>query len=171
MSRITKHIASEMAKKLGAKSLGKLETLRDETEESIRGIIYNRLPAEVVDLEKKFPKYLNTDNSYHPTYKKEFGSAVFYFKEAIPSPIHNGYSSKSISLLPKNVADLDKLAHKYAKAETAHKALIQKLEDSLYALRTYKKVTEQFPEAVKYLPKVKREHSIALSLVELRKLV
>lgn len=146
MARITKEIASEVAKKLTSKKTEEIKTLENELETKLEGFILKKIPKEVLDLFKKHPNYFNTTYSFRLS-----GNGLNYeylqTKNSIPYTGNNSFlpsieEAELLLSLNNKINDL-----KQKKSE-----LFREIENLLYNLRTYSKVNSEFPEATPYLP-------------------
>lgn len=146
MKRITKAIAAQMADAMTKEKRTEISKAWDELKAECLDILHRRTPKDVVELSKKHPEFFNfrTSISLGITFGyKSVGLDGSYIESSVSShlPMSKGDVKKIGKLLSRH-DDLNKEVNK----------LKLDLENTLYALKTYKRVTEAFQEAVPYLP-------------------
>lgn len=163
MSRITKQIAEEVAKKLVAPKKEKLKARNKEFSMNITELCLSRIPAEILDCYYENRSYFNTTHYFRPT-GNGWQMQHLDLSEELPSPNGNSFS---FEMDVKTSNALLKEFNRNKDQKEQIEELQRDLENILFNLRTYKAVTENFPEAAEHLPKIVN-NSIALNLSDIR---
>jgi len=146
MSRITKEIASQVAKKLTAKKLEEITNLEKEIATKFEAIYLNRLSKEIKETFKKHKNYFYTRSQFQVS-----GSGFDYFYVNTLNEVP--YNRNSSFVATKEDADvLLPLINNKKLLKGNYDKLIIEIEALLYGLRTYSKVISEFPEAEPFLP-------------------
>lgn len=160
--RITKQIASDVAKELVAKKSKENGKVWIELCEKIHKSILKTIPKDLLEISEKYPNYIK-------------GSQVVKI-------IGNGFNHESINIsktfpctdwsriytpTEEEGKEWISLFNKYHDERKKISELYRDIENCLYNLKTYKAVEENFPEAYKYLP-VKIATSLSINLSDIR---
>ncbi len=146
--RISKELAEKIAYKMTLVTYEKVKELKEAFCYAVTELYKKEIPAEVAELFKKYPSYVNT-NSQIRLNGNGWNYEHVNLAENVPSD-NNGYDT----LVPtsKQSDALKKLKHQYEDAQKAYKKLLSDTENALLMLRTFARIKEQLPEAEKYLP-------------------
>jgi uncharacterized protein (DUF4213/DUF364 family) len=162
MSRITKQIAESTAKALVQSKKAENNVLEKEFKYMILNEILKDIPKEILDFNKKHPRFVKRTTTVQIS-GNGWDFQTVYLDEEIPSPNGN-----KIQLVPNE--ELSVLLLKRFTDFTHKKELVKKLEQDLgitiFNLRTYKSVQENFPEAFELLPKIVN-NSVQLNLSDI----
>ena len=160
--RITKQIASEVAKELVAKKRKENGKVWIELCESIYESIKKKIPKELIDFSNKYPSYTRMSQIV-----KLVGNGFNH--ESIN--LNNAFPCRdwSLTYVPTNEEGEKwiKLFNKYHEQRESISSLHRDIENALYNLKTYKAVEENFPEAYKFLPE-KITTSLSINLSDIR---
>lgn len=147
MSRITKDIANEVAKKLTQNKTDEIENLENELRLKVHDIVKKRIPDSIIKLFKIHPNYF-IKKSYFQFVGNGMNHKGFYINNELPF-IQNNVVEPS-----KLEADtILKLDNEITNLKTKRNTLRSEIRELLYSLRTYSKVISEFPEAEPFLPK------------------
>ncbi len=144
---ITMAHAESVAEKLAHKSEKKLEKLKNKTREEVKATIISMIPKDVYNTFLNHSSYVRTTSSMNLNilgYGRQFS-----FGTQLPQASWS-WSTEIRTACAVHVTKL-------AKAENKHKALVREFYNAIRALKSYKNITLQFPEAVPYLPKVEKK--------------
>ncbi len=146
MSIITKAIASEVAVKLTAKKQDEIKKLDLKLKEQFEAVYLKSLPKDVVSAFENAPNYFNTSNSVQVS-GNGFNWQSLGFTKKMPVLRNCSYqlSDKEATLFLKKYNEIE-----YKKSKC--RDLIYEIENALVSLRSYKKISETFPEAIPFLP-------------------
>tara|TARA_Y100000034_G_scaffold29728_2_gene36228 strand:+ start:4184 stop:4720 length:537 start_codon:yes stop_codon:yes gene_type:complete len=160
MARITKAIAEEVAAKMVAKKIEKQNNLRDSIVQVLYDFYMDDLPNGMRAMYKKHKKYFNVTSfvSFSPEYDltrhnrfalrfdgdKRKSNRTNYLDIPGDGMIKN--------LTKKEQKELLEMMDAYDSFKKQNIELREDLERALYGLRTYKRVEENLPEAVEFLP-------------------
>ncbi|OYX86772.1 MAG: hypothetical protein B7Y83_00090 [Flavobacteriales bacterium 32-34-25] len=163
MSRITKQIAESTALALVKGKYSKLSKKETEFKQMIEELLLNKIPEDVLKFFKKYPNYTETSNTVVLS-GNGWNFERIALKNEIPA-IHGG----QIQYLPEPETAVKLLSlfngHKDLKKQIER--LKKDLEITIFNLRTYKSVQENFPEAFELLPKIVN-NSVQLNLSDIR---
>jgi len=162
MSRITKQIAEEVAKKLVAKKRETLKLRTKEFSEKITKICHEKVPFEVLVVFEKHPNYFHQTSTFKPS-GNGWNFQNLNLSHSLPSQA--GYFSFEMEVETSN--ELLKEFNKNKDEQKQIDELQRDLVNTLLNLKTYKSVTENFPEAVEHLPKIVN-NTVALNLSDIR---
>lgn len=121
-------------------------------------------PTEIKELAGKYPEYFEFQDRIGFYGTNGFGYENYKIEGRIISKA--GIISYT-SISPENAKKLKKLDDEIQDKRKELEDLVRELEILLYSLRTYAKVTEQFPEAVPFLP-FKTTSALAINIQDLR---
>lgn len=158
--RITKAIAENVAKELTKKLDGKIKEHQADLRAVVTDIAKSSIPKDVLACYKKHPSYFNDRQKVSLC-----GNGLHYDEVPLLDKLPIDYYYKpnekdSASILARlnNISKLKKEA--------------EELENDIYvalvALKTYKRVEQEFPEAVQYLPESSQCVAIAIPMKDLR---
>jgi len=160
MSRITKEIAEQVAKKMTEDKENEIIKINKQLTNTVTDFVLKTIPEEVIEFNEKFKGYIDMRSNV-----RLIGNGWNY---------ENLSLSKSIPLKKQdfipNVKQSDilkKLKEEVSDKEKHLQQLRRKIGIALYSLRTYSKVAIEFPEAVPFLPK-KQETSLAININDIR---
>jgi len=157
---ITKLIATEVAEKLTDKKRLEIVNLKTDLSLVFEGIVLKSIPDEVIKLYKKYPNHFETKRSFQLC-----GNGFEYQYLGVTKDIPHYKSSftpneEDSKLLINKLNEIKDLKKKYDE-------LFKEIEITLFSLRTYKRVEENFPEAFLLLPN-KTTYAVALNISDLR---
>jgi hypothetical protein len=165
MSRITKEIASQVAHQLTAKKREVLKELNTKFRAELKRMYVEDTPNEIKELAEKYPEYFNFRDRIGFFGTNGFGYENYRVEgSVITKSGDNSYANIS----SENASKLKKIDYEIEDKKKELKDLVTELEILLYSLRTYAKVSEQFPEAIPFLP-YKTTSALAINIEDLRK--
>ena len=142
--KITKEIATEMAKKMVSKEREIIKKERQDLYDEIEKTIYKTIPTEVLDF--GFKEYLNKTNLVVLcSARSQWPIHHFYLKEELPS---SRPSEIKYTLSPRE----EKLLQSLDKRDRELNNLKENISNTIYNLRTSSRVEKEFPEAIPFLP-------------------
>jgi len=146
MSRITKEIAYQVAKKLTEEKQKEIDLLNKSMGELVYSVVLKTIPEEVITCYNKHKTYFDTNSSVRFN-GNGFNFQYFNMPKSLPLPDRmispNDEDSKGILAQFNNIQNKDKEL----------KLLRKEIEVALFNLRTYNQVEKEFPEAFPHLPK------------------
>lgn len=163
MSRITKQIAEEVAAKLVATKKEKLKERNLVFSQKITELCWHKVPSDIAVLFEEYPQYFNTSSTFRPS-GNGWNSQYLSLVQEVPSIYENSFS---FEMEVKTSNALLKEHNRNNDEKDKIKMLERDLVHTLLNLKTYKSVTENFPEAAAYLPKIVN-NTIALNLSDIR---
>ena len=148
MSRITKELATSIAKKLTEKSSLNVDALKKEYGCLIAAIYNEQVPEEVNSAYIKHPKWFYTRS------RISFTGFGFHWEnvQVEKHVICNSNSDAHLELNAKIADKITKAKRKVDKALEEYRKLFSETENALLALRTYKNIEENIPAAKPFLP-------------------
>jgi len=155
MTRISKTAAHEAAVALVAKQRLDLEEQEKRLTHVVTSLVLDRIPKEVHAFYEKFPQYVKKTSSARLTglgWNREW----LQLEANVP---YNGSGSGTFELVfetkqhEKAANGLKDLHNAFIQSKRDLTALRCDIENTLYALKTLKAISEHFPEALPYLPK------------------
>lgn len=159
--RITKELANNIAR-------GLLKTKTDEISEFSKSIreyateIYKRqIPENVLKLFKSNKEYINTSCSV-----RLIGNGFNYDYQAIDE-LPSTLTHPHLVFTNEEAEKLLSMRYRLEALKKDREELKKEVEQTLISLGTYKRVSENFPEAIPFLPKVKNAE-IVVDLTKLR---
>lgn len=154
MTRISKTAAHEVAIALVAKQRTELEEQEKRLSHVLTSLVLDRIPKEVHDFYEKFPQYIKTTATARLT-----GLGWNYEWLDLEGRVPCVSVGNSFELVfdtkqhEKAANGLKDLYDSYEQSKRDLKALRYDIENTVYALKTLKAISEHFPEALPYLPK------------------
>ena len=146
MSTVTKAIATEVAIKLVAKKKEAIEKLEKELKSLTVDAYKKTVPKEVLDVFEKYPDYIRT-STYCSLSGHGWDWQILKFGVTLPKKNNSGTQFDA-----KTSEKLRKLFDKIQADSTKMRKTLHEIEVTLFNLRTYKRVEENFPEAFALLP-------------------
>jgi hypothetical protein len=165
MTRITKEIATQVAVQLTSKKRELVKELDVKFRSELKRMYVEDTPIDIIQLEVKFPQYFEKRNRIGFNGTNGFGYEVYSIEGTVIATINGAYYTK---ISPENSKILKTLDNEIQDKKKELKDLVTELEILLYSLRTYAKVTEQFPEAVPFLP-YRTTSALAINIEDVRK--
>jgi len=146
MSRVTKEIASKVAKQLTAKKLEEIINLEKEISTKFEDIYLSRLSKEIKETFKKQKNYFYTRKQFQVS-----GSGFDYIYINTLNDVPYNKNSSFVAT-DEEAKILLPLTNKKKLLKGNYDKLVIEIEALLYGLRTYSKVIAEFPEAEPFLP-------------------
>ena len=165
MTRITKEIATQVAVQLTSKKRELVKELDVKFRSELKRMYVEDTPAEIKELAVKHPDYFQfrTRIGFYGT--NGFGYENYLLEGSVVS---KNTSAEYCNISAENAKKLKKLDNEIQDKKKELKDLTRELEILLYSFRTYAKVTEQFPEAVPFLP-YRTTSALAINIEDVRK--
>lgn len=164
--RITKEIARNVANQLTSKKRKELYELQERFKDELLKTYLEDIPKEIKELAQKYPYYFKKSNSISFGGCNGFSYEYFSLSESV---IIKQSSSYYTEISSENAKKLNKIHNKIQDKKNEITELFKDLEIALYSLKTYSKVSEQFPEAIPFLPKsITTELSVNISNIRKR---
>ena len=163
MSRITKSIAESTAKKLVKTKREVIASLENQLSNEVQKQITSKIPLDIIQFQEKYPKFITTSSTVIIS-GNGWNFERVYLNKYLPSP-----NSSQFEFLPnpKIANRLLLIFNEIKDKKTAIEELQNDLENTIFNLRTYKSVQENFPEAYELLPKI-ANNSVQLNLSDIR---
>lgn len=166
MSRITKQLAEFVTNKMTEAKKDLISQKQSQLDGFIIAEYYKTLPDKIVKIfrDKELKKFIDTKKSLQFGGTFGLGYNTMYFSEYFP---YDGTqrafcptkeASEKIILLQR---EIDQLGEQYNE-------LWDGIFYALLALKTYKNVEREFPEALEHLPEVEKSSAIMLNIGALR---
>jgi len=160
--RITKSIAEYVAKQMVSEKKRLLQEKKDVLKSTCTEMYKRQIPKEVLSLWKNTPVWLKT------TYSVRLNGDGFSYEcqdiEELPRPNNR----EPFLAFENNEAETILSArNEIQKMNTEINSLKSEIEQALLSLVTFKRVSENFPEAVPFLPKIQNT-SLVVDLSNLR---
>jgi len=165
MSRITKEIATQVARDLTTKKREELKVLDTKFRSELKRMYVEDTPIEIKELEVKLPQYFEKRNRIGFNGTNGFGYEVYSIEGTVIATTNGAYYTK---ISTENAKILSSLNNEIQDKKKELNSLVKDLEVLLYSLRTYAKVSEQFPEAIPFLP-FRTTSALAINIQDLRK--
>lgn len=159
--RITKALAESTAEKLCDKFEKEIEICKSNLSKYVTGALKSKVSKEVFDFYKKNPGYINCINQF--SLGKDFSWTRVSLTEPIPSNV-----AEELELTKAEYKEANKLLKAIDKAKVDFKQTKKEIISALIALRTYKRVESDFPEAFKILPPASQVLLPSVNLKNLR---
>jgi hypothetical protein len=160
MSRITNDLAESIAKTMTAKQSQTIEELKSKQKQITLDYIMKGIPKEVKELFDKNSKYLNYNSGV-----RFWGNGCQGLYVNIGKHPTDGLN---ITPEPEFAKELVKLDNAIQKKQDALYELKQSIENALKAMRTFKRVRVDFPEAGEFLPPDGKSMLPAINLSSIR---
>jgi hypothetical protein len=154
MTRISKTAAHEVAIALTKNQRIDLVEQEKRLSHVVTSLVLDRIPKEVHDFYEKFPQYVKTTGG---AYLKGlgWGGDFLTLEGSVPNigHNHNFVLNFETNQHEKAANGLRKLYNNLQQSKKDLTALRCDIENTLYALKTLKAISEHFPEALPYLSK------------------
>lgn len=146
MSRLTKSMAEDVAKDMTQKIKNDIAAKEDQKAEIVKEVYLKTVPQKVKDFFAEFPKWTSTHS-----YIRFEGVGVKYecMHLGVQLPM---YDNTTILLDEETSNKIEAINREISDLKKKHQRLYKNTLEILLNLKTYKKITEQFPIAVDYLP-------------------
>jgi hypothetical protein len=164
MSRITKEIATQVARDLTTKKREELKVLDTKFRSELKRMYVEDVPNEIKEISVKHRKYFDFRSRISLNGVNGFGYESYSIDGEVIVPTSGAYYTNISS---DNAKILKKLENEFQDKKKELNELIKDLEILLYSLRTYSKVSEQFPEAIPFLP-FRTTSALAINIQDLR---
>jgi hypothetical protein len=151
MSRITKEIASAVAKELCSSKQSEISDLRKELQITMRKYYLSILPDNIVVQFGENSEYFKQVSSVKITGENISNMYKYY---SIGDALPQSNSFERLNLTPKQSLNIVRIFDLIDDKEKAISDLKISIEVALYNLRTYGNVEKQFPEAFEKLPPI-----------------
>lgn len=165
--KLTKQECSEIAEKMTISIQREIDTIDNYFNNLARETLESKVPKDILksfSADSKEKEYIKTTKSVHIIL--EHNRWVYCRFKAVP--VENTNNTK---LKDDSKEKASEMYEKKEALETKKKLLIKQLEEVLYKLSSYKRVSENLPEAIPYLPKVKESELPATNLKEFREML
>lgn len=148
MSRISKDLAGQIARKLTEKSRIATEKYLKEYQKLVTDLYEEQIPQAVKDCFKKYPDWFYT--RLHVT----FAGHGFSHESITPTKnlICNEGTSSTLILTAKIADQLTSAKRKWLKAKDNYDQLRLESEQALLTLKTFNNIRKELPEAAPMLP-------------------
>lgn len=153
---ITKDLANDVANKMTAKLKEKAYAYYEQARLIVAKEFENDTPKEIIQIAKKHPLYFNMyesvslqDNGNHKRVDFPVPNVPKIYNSGIPL-----FNNGNYMLSELKDAEVGKLLQKKDELLKKRRDLISSIEATLYDLRTYKNVEEQFPQALEFFPEI-----------------
>lgn len=160
--RITKQIASEVAKQLLAEKRKENDKNWIELSKKVYESVLKTVPKEIIELHEKHPSFVRTSRSI-----KLIGNGFNHEYVNTSKEFPCEHYSKNYVPTAKEGVEWIKLLNDYNDGKESIKKLNSEIELALYNLRTYKAVQENFPEAYELLPE-KTSTALSINISDIR---
>lgn len=168
MKQITKQIASDVARKMVCATIGKsIEALKKEIGARGDEMVRASIPSIIFDVMGKYPGYISKTNGFRLVSDGLECQYRIFANTSYPSNGGCGYFEVNRTTLDWFISKGDELK----KLESEACKMRVQIEKTLLALRTPKRVAEDFEAAMEYLPIEKEEARISLPIEELNVLI
>lgn len=165
MSRITQALAEDIAKALTKHLRQQYEESHQKFKDKVREYYMASIPSEVIDFQKHLPAFIATTSTVYfdgNGFSNEFENV----NPSVPTKAGGGYTRISLSKEQGKV--LQKMQNEYERQMDFWKFTKEETYNALLALRTYKNITDKFPEAAALLPPVAASTALIPNLEKLR---
>jgi hypothetical protein len=164
MSRITKTIAENVAEKMVATRIEAAKLKENIFLELLYDKVKYEIPKDVLSFYEKHQNYFKNGSEVRVS-GNGFDYQYFCLDKKLPRKDNYG----RIEYFPsqKDAKELLSYMDAYQLVYKEAKELRKEIEVTLFNLRTYKSVQENFPEASEYLPKIQTT-ALALNISDLR---
>jgi len=151
MGKISRAVAYTAALKITEPIKYKADQLLREISEYVESIYLKEIPSDVKEVFEKFPEYIDKNTGCYVSGPGLSSTYYVKFKKFLPSK--NGYSA-NLLLNNKESVKLIKMKDEQEDLNAKYKKTTQEIEETILALGTHKKVAENMPEALRFLPEV-----------------
>lgn len=148
--RITKELAKMMAGQILTNNAQEVSDAREAYCQAVTDVYKTQIPENVMELFGQYPKWVSITDSVRLE-GHGFRHDVVSITESLPC--QNDDSYVYLKMNAAIAAKLVKLKNRHAKLAEAYRILKSNTTNALISLGTYKRISENFPEAVQFLPK------------------
>lgn len=149
MSRITQDQAKQVSIDMTKSLKDKLDYAKITLSELMSGIMYRRTPQVIIEAHKKHPSYFDTISTVYVQGKGFTGQPIPTSDKFISS---NDNYSTTIDITDDEHNILWDAYIDHENVQKQYDKLRSTISNTIYQLRTYSQITQQFPEAVPFLP-------------------
>lgn len=157
---ITKALANEIANKLVVNKTTEIKSLTEDIREKFEAMYISTIPSRVMDLFNAHPSYVRTRSSFQLSGN---GMNYEYMNTRREVPCISG----TFCPTSEQARVLIRLKDNINNKKDERDLLVKELEATIYGLRTYKRVEDNFPEAFELLPKI-ISNKLMIDLTDLR---
>jgi ribosome-associated translation inhibitor RaiA len=165
MSKISKSLAEQLAKKLAEKKLQCVTNAKNAYVEFVRESYLKQVPKPVFEFFQKHREFAKKTTSIC-LQGHGFQYETVSFQENVPS--NNDSYKAFITLDAKLASQITKLKNKWEKELEEYKKLLKEIESALLSLGGYAAIEKNFPEAAKLLPQ-RQTLALTVNLSDIRK--
>lgn len=166
MSRITKVIATDVAKKMSKPAMEQRKKAQDLLREAVYVIMIKRTPKILKEAFEKYPNYFTTSSCVKFA-GNGFNHEILWTSEKFIKP-EGSYGNTIIEPTDAEAKIVKPLYEDFKKKQGDYTSLANKIEVTLNNLKTYNKVKTDFPEAFDFLPP-KNSTALAIPIEDIRK--
>ncbi len=145
---VTKSMAQQAAEKLSQKAYGKiLEDARSSLHDRVDSIVRKYIPKPVFDVFAEFGDSLSSTTLVNFYYEREDGFSTYLHEQTT-------FEHVALSYIRLSDADFEALKtarNNFDRAYIASSTYRKQVTDALFALRTERRIAENFPEALPFL--------------------
>lgn len=160
--RITKSIAEYVAKQMVLEKKRLLQEKQDALKAICTGMYKRQIPKEVFKLWEKNSTWLRSTNSVRLN-----GNGFSYEYQDIDELPKNGNRDPFLVFENNEAEKILSARNEIQKINNEIRSLQSEIEQALLSLVTYKRISENFPEAIPFLPKIQKA-SLVVDLSNLR---
>lgn len=166
--RITKELASSVAKSLLKKKQEEIQKLENKLKEYVYDKALKFVPKEVSEFNEKFPGYIELSRSV--SFQQgwfEYRFKSFRFPDEKSLPLKSEYIDFERSIIEQIASKQDQIA----KLQSEYREAIRDVENAIFNLRTVANVKKELPEATPFLPKPGQTTAVSVRLDKIRDLI
>lgn len=166
--RITKELASSVAKNLLKKKHEEVQKLENKLKEYVYDKALKFVPKEVSEFNEKFPGYIELSRSV--SFQQgwfEYRFKSFRFPEGKSLPLKSEYIDFERSIIESIASKQDQIV----KLQTDYKKAIREVENAIFNLRTVANVKKELPEAIPFLPQPGQTTALTVRIDKIRDLI
>lgn len=162
--KISKQRANDAAIKICAPLLQNIKDHDEKINSTVRAMRLNKVPKEVRSFFDKFPDYFKREGSYYLGQSNREGIYARYGSDKyIPEPQNKEETAADKNIIHGLLNTKEKLQEKYNDS-------VLKIEKTILALGTEKRVLDEFPEAAPFLDCQPTNTGLMLNIQPIRKL-
>lgn len=162
--KITKANAHEAAKKIAQPIIVEQNKKELQLREAVTKIMKSRIPKAVLDTYEKHKSYFKTDSSVCLD-GNGFQWRRVVLTETVPDDLYKYTPTE------KETPVLMKLHNEIESLKEKHEQTVRDIETSILSCSTYKRLADEFPEAIPFLPEVNTCTTIAINIQPVRNTV
>lgn len=160
--RITKQMASDVAKQLCAEKQNQIDGLKKQQADYVTALYLSWLPQDIKDAFAKHQSFFRKTSSF---YLSGHGLSHDYFNLSGQQPDGTLINQKFSAEQAKVIVDY---GNKISDLQKNVRELQRGIEVALFSLTTYKNVERGFPEAFKLLPADKAVTGLMINVKDIR---